>query len=128
MQVFVHVPIFQGVVGGFLGGVDGGVEVLELGGEAHADFEGIGHGSREGVLQARFNEETVSWINVAADRNVMVDFVRVVTRLGNLTPGSGGDSAELVTIHVLFSDPFYTAIYMTKLFVLRVTLTLGWSE
>lgn len=30
-------------MGGFLGGVGGGVKVLELGGEAHADFEGVGH-------------------------------------------------------------------------------------
>ena len=43
MQVLVHVSVFEGVVGGFLGGVGGGVEVLELGGEAHADFEGVGH-------------------------------------------------------------------------------------
>ena len=43
MQVFVHVSVFEGIVGGFLGGVGGGVEVLELGGEAHADFEGVGH-------------------------------------------------------------------------------------
>ena len=44
MQVLVHVPVFEGIVGGFLGRVDGGVEVLELRGEAHADFEGVGHG------------------------------------------------------------------------------------
>ena len=44
MQVLVHVSVFEGVVGGLLGGVGGGVEVLELGGEAHADFEGVGHG------------------------------------------------------------------------------------
>ena len=44
MQVLVHVSVFEGVVGGFLGGVGGGVEVLELGGEAHADFEGVRHG------------------------------------------------------------------------------------
>ena len=44
VQVLVHVPVLEGVVGGFLGGVGGGVEVLELGGEAHADFEGVGHG------------------------------------------------------------------------------------
>ena len=31
-------------MGGFLGGVGGGVEVLELRGEAHADFEGVSHG------------------------------------------------------------------------------------
>ena len=43
MQVFVHVSVFKGIVGGFLGGVGGGVEVLELGGEAHADFERVGH-------------------------------------------------------------------------------------
>lgn len=43
MQVLVHVPVFEGIVGGFLGGVDGGVEVLQLRGEAHADFERVGH-------------------------------------------------------------------------------------
>ena len=44
MQVLVHVSVFEGIVGGFLGGVGGGVEALELGGEAHADFEGVSHG------------------------------------------------------------------------------------
>ena len=44
MQVLVHVSVFEGVVGGFLGGVGGGVEVLELGSEAHADFERVRHG------------------------------------------------------------------------------------
>ena len=43
MQVLVHVPVLEGIVSGFLGGVDRGVEVLELRGEAHADFERIGH-------------------------------------------------------------------------------------
>lgn len=43
MQVFVHISVFEGVVGCFLGGVDGGIEVLELGSEAHADFEGVCH-------------------------------------------------------------------------------------
>lgn len=33
----------EGVVCGFVGGGGGGVEMLELGGEAHADFEGVGH-------------------------------------------------------------------------------------
>ena len=33
---------------GFLGGVGGGVEVLELRGEAHADFERVGHRLLEG--------------------------------------------------------------------------------
>ena len=43
MQVLVHVPVLEGIVGGFLGGIGGGVEVLELRGEAHANFKGIGH-------------------------------------------------------------------------------------
>ena len=43
MQVLVHVSVLEGIVGGFLGGVGGGIEMLELGGEAHADFEGVGH-------------------------------------------------------------------------------------
>ena len=43
MQVLVHVPVFEGIVGGLLGGVDRGVEVLELRRETHADFEGVGH-------------------------------------------------------------------------------------
>ena len=47
MQVLVHVPVFEGVVGGFLGRVDRGVEVLQLGGEAHANFEGVSHGVRK---------------------------------------------------------------------------------
>ena len=53
MQVLVHVSVLEGIVGGFLGGVGRGVEVLELGGEAHADFEGVGHGMfvvRSGVF------------------------------------------------------------------------------
>ena len=52
MQVLVHVSVFEGIVGGFLGGVGGGVEVLELGGEAHADFEGVGHGMRGGCFES----------------------------------------------------------------------------
>ena len=44
MQVLVHISVFEGVVSGFVGGIAEGVEVLELGGEAHADFEGVGHG------------------------------------------------------------------------------------
>lgn len=43
MQVFVHVSVFEGIVGGFLRGVGRGVEMLELGGEAHADFERVSH-------------------------------------------------------------------------------------
>ena len=43
MQVLVHVPVLEGIVSGFLGGIGGGVEVLELRGEAHADFKRIGH-------------------------------------------------------------------------------------
>lgn len=43
VQVFVHVPVLEGVVGGLLRGGGGGVEVLELRGEAHAHFEGVGH-------------------------------------------------------------------------------------
>ena len=48
MQVLVHVPVLEGIVSGFLGGVGGGVEVLELRGEAHADFERVGHRLLEG--------------------------------------------------------------------------------
>lgn len=44
MKVLIHVSVLEGIVSGFLGGVDGGIEVLELRGEAHADFERIGHG------------------------------------------------------------------------------------
>lgn len=43
MQVLVHVSVFEGIVGGFLGGIGRGVEVLELVGEAHADFERVSH-------------------------------------------------------------------------------------
>lgn len=43
MKVLVHVPVLEGIVSGFLGGVDRGIEVLELRREAHADFERIGH-------------------------------------------------------------------------------------
>lgn len=43
MKVLVHIPVLEGIVGGFLGGVDGGVEVLQLRGKTHADFERVGH-------------------------------------------------------------------------------------
>jgi hypothetical protein len=43
MQVLVHVSVLECVEGGFLGRGYRGIEVLELGGEAHADFEGVGH-------------------------------------------------------------------------------------
>lgn len=44
VQVFVHFAVLEGVVGGLLGRGGGGIEVLELAAEAHADFEGVGHG------------------------------------------------------------------------------------
>lgn len=47
MQVLVHVPVFECVVGGFLGRVGRGIKVLELRGEAHAHFEGVSHGVGE---------------------------------------------------------------------------------
>ena len=43
MQVLVHVAVFECIVGSFLGGVDRGVEMLQLGGKAHADFKWIRH-------------------------------------------------------------------------------------
>lgn len=43
MQVFGKGRVLEGVVGAFERGRGGGVEVLELGSEAHTDFEGIGH-------------------------------------------------------------------------------------
>lgn len=43
MQVFGEGGVFEGVVGAFEGAGGGGVEVLELGGEAHAYFERVGH-------------------------------------------------------------------------------------
>lgn len=45
MQVLVHFAVLEGIVGGFLGGGDGGVEVLELVREAHAHFERVRHGA-----------------------------------------------------------------------------------
>ncbi len=43
MEVLVHVFVFEGIVGSFLRRGDGGIEVLELRGEAHADLEGVRH-------------------------------------------------------------------------------------
>lgn len=45
MQVLVHVAVLEGIVCGFLGRGDGGVEVLQLAGEAHAYFERVRHRS-----------------------------------------------------------------------------------
>ena len=60
VQVLVHVFVLEGILSCFLGGRRGGVEVLEMVGEAHAHFEGIRHGDdleraeeegrREGML------------------------------------------------------------------------------
>lgn len=44
VQVLVHVAMLEGVVRGFNQRGSGGGEVGEEGGEAHADFEGVGHG------------------------------------------------------------------------------------
>lgn len=44
MEVVAELGVSERVVGGFVGGGGGGVEVLKLVGEAHADFEGVGHG------------------------------------------------------------------------------------
>lgn len=43
VQVFVHVPILQSIMGGFLGGVDRCIEMLQLRCKPHADLEGIRH-------------------------------------------------------------------------------------
>ena len=44
VQVLVHVAVLEGVVRCFCETGGGGGEVGEEGGEAHADFEGVGHG------------------------------------------------------------------------------------
>lgn len=53
MQVFVHVSVFESIVGGLLGGINRGIEVLELRGEAHTHFEGVSHrgGVGSGLLK-----------------------------------------------------------------------------
>lgn len=43
VQVFGEGGVFEGVVGAFQRAVGAGVEVVEEIGEAHADFEGVGH-------------------------------------------------------------------------------------
>ena len=43
VQVLVHVAVLEREVGGLLGRVDGGIEVREVLGEAHAHFERVGH-------------------------------------------------------------------------------------
>ena len=58
MQVLVHVPVLEGIMSGFLGGIGGGVEVLELRGKAHANLKGIGHseyGDQDGGLDFEFD-------------------------------------------------------------------------
>ena len=52
MQILVHVPVFECIVGSLLGGVDGGVEMLQLGSKAHADFEWIRHIKRISLMTA----------------------------------------------------------------------------
>jgi hypothetical protein len=44
VQVFGEGAVFEGVVGGFEGGVGGGVEVVKERGEFHAHFERVSHG------------------------------------------------------------------------------------
>lgn len=43
MEVVAEFRVSKGVVSGFVRGAGRGVEVLELVGEAHADFEGVCH-------------------------------------------------------------------------------------
>lgn len=50
VEVFGVGRVAEGVVGGLEGGVGAGVQVVEEGGEAHADFEGVGHGVLVGIL------------------------------------------------------------------------------
>lgn len=44
MQIFVHISVLESILGGFLGGRDRGVEVLQLVDKAHTHFERVGHG------------------------------------------------------------------------------------
>lgn len=44
MQILVHVFVLEGILGSFLRGSDGCVQVLQLRGEAHTHFERVGHG------------------------------------------------------------------------------------
>lgn len=54
MQILVHVSVADRIVCGFLGGVDRGVEVLQLVGELHANFEGVRHDDKtSGLLVCR---------------------------------------------------------------------------
>lgn len=43
MQILIHVFVLERILGRSLGGIDGGVEVLELACELHADFKWVGH-------------------------------------------------------------------------------------
>jgi len=43
VEIFVHVFVFEGIVGGLLRRRNGSIEVLKLRGEAHANFEGVCH-------------------------------------------------------------------------------------
>jgi hypothetical protein len=47
MQVLVHVLVFQGILRRLLRRGNGGIEVLQLRAEAHADLERIRHVARE---------------------------------------------------------------------------------
>ena len=63
MEIFVHVPIFEGIMGRFLGGVDGCIEVLQLGCKAHADFERICHdGSLDDLYVLLSQSHTSIWL------------------------------------------------------------------
>lgn len=44
VQILVHVFVLEGILGSFLCGSDGCVEVLQLRGEAHTHFERVSHG------------------------------------------------------------------------------------
>ena len=54
MQVLVHVAVFECIVGSFLGGVDRGVEMLQLGSKAHADFKWIRHITKFFIDESRW--------------------------------------------------------------------------
>jgi hypothetical protein len=43
VQILVHISVLERILGGLLGGRDGGIEVLKLFSKPHADLEWISH-------------------------------------------------------------------------------------
>lgn len=92
MQVVAEFAVAESVVGGFCCGGGRGVEVLELGGEAHAHFEGVGCAHVGGC--ALTGRGVVVEMNEVSRWKLKRGSIFRFTWLAGRDDGSGGGRAE----------------------------------